>query len=151
MQKIRYTAGLAGLMLMCIALAVAGCGQKQAPAPQADNAPKVDANAVALGKPNTAGPFTVTLSTPQSPIKVGDVPFTATVERDGAPVKDATVKLTLSMPKMNMPGPSAPMEWNGKAYAGKVEAGMAGAWQADVEVTAGGDSGRAAWEFNVAE
>lgn len=133
------------------ALALVGCGQKQQPTPSADAAPKVDANAVALGKANTAGRYTVTLFTSEAPIKVGDVPFSATVERAGAPVKDATVKLTLSMPKMNMPGPSVPLQWDGKEYAGKVEAGMAGEWQADLQVDAGAESGHAAWIFHVEE
>jgi hypothetical protein len=141
-------AGFAGLILTLI---IAGCGRKQAPAPPADAMPKADPAAVTLGKPNAAGPFRVTLSTPESPVRAGRVPFTADVTRDGRPVKDAAVKVRLSMPAMGMPGRSAALRWNGGRYAGSVEAGMAGDWQADVTVDGAGGSGHAAFVFKARE
>lgn len=148
MQPKPRTAGLAGLILT---LALAGCGQKPQPAPPASNAPVADPNAVSLGKTNAAGPFQVTLSAAQTPVKAGDVRFSADVKREGASVKDAMVTVTLSMPSMGMPGPSAPMAWKDGRYVGTVKAGMAGNWQADVKVESAGATGTAAFVFPVKE
>jgi hypothetical protein len=148
MRMTHRPAGFAGLI---VTLALAGCGPKPAPSAQAPAAPVADPNAVALGKTNTAGPFQVTLSTPEKPVKAGNVPFAAEVTRDGAQVKDATVKVALSMPKMGMPGPSGALTWKAGRYTGTVRAGMAGEWQADVSVKSAVESGTAAFTFPVKE
>lgn len=144
----QWLAGLAGLVCL---FTLAACGSKQKPSPQADAIPHADPNAVVVGEPNATGPFTVTLAVAESPIKPGAVPFTASVFHQGKPVSDANVTVTLSMPKMGMPGPAGHLTWDAKKkqYAGKVQAGMAGEWQADVTVDAAGQSGRAAWTFDV--
>ena len=151
MHNRHLTAGLAGLTLL---LGFAGCAPKPETAPPASEtsqAPVADPNAVALGKPYVAEPYQVTLSTTEAPIKVGDVPFHAEVTRDGVAVKDAAVKLTLSMPGMGMPGPSAPLTWQDGRYVGKVAAGMAGEWQADVLVEDSGTTAKSAFTFHVVE
>jgi hypothetical protein len=148
MHIVRKTAGLAGLTLM---LTLSGCGPKPQPAPPSSNAPVADPNATPLGKSNAAGPFQVTLSATQQPVKVGDVRFAADVERDGVPVTDAKVKITLSMPAMGMPGPSADLKPENGRYVGQVQAGMAGDWQAEVAVASSGAAGKAAFVFPVKE
>jgi hypothetical protein len=148
MQTKFRTVGMTGLFL---ALSLAGCGQRPQPAPPApsSNAPVAGPDAVPLGKTNAAGPFQVTLSTSEKPVTVGDVPFSAEVKRDGAPVTDAKVKLTLSMPAMGMPGPSAVLKRKAGRYVGRVQAGMAGDWQAEVVVASSGAPGTAAFTFRV--
>ena len=67
------------------------------------------------------------------------------------PSQTATTSRHESMPGMAMPGPSATLKPGGGAYNGMVKAGMAGEWQADVEVLAGDESAKAAFVFNVQE
>jgi hypothetical protein len=150
MNHRHLTAGLAGLTLL---LGFAGCGPKPEtpPASETSAAPVADPNAVPLGKPYIAAPFEVTLSSTEAPIKFGDVPFHAEIKRDGAAVRAAVVKLTLSMPGMGMPGPSAPLTWRDGRYSGKVAAGMAGEWQADVAVEDSGTTAKSAFTFHVVE
>jgi hypothetical protein len=60
-------------------------------------------------------------------------------------------QVTLSMPTMGMPGPSGALTWKDGLYTGKVQAGMAGHWQADVSVKAAVETGTAAFTFAVKE
>lgn len=98
-----------------------------------------------------AGPFQITLSAAQDPVKAGDVRLTDDVERGGMPVKGAAVKLTLPVPSVGMPGPSAPLAWQGERSTGTVKAGTAGDWQAEVAVEASGQNGTAAFTFPAKE
>lgn len=139
---------------------MAGCGNNTEPtattqAPPVsgnmDNTAPTNSVAVSGATPGTAtaaGPFEVTLALDAPEPKVGDAQFKATVTRDGKPVTDATVKLELSMPQMNMGGPSATLAHtkNG-VYAGTANLSMGGAYSAQVNVSASGASGNAVYGF----
>lgn len=102
----------------------------------------------ALGTPQEAGPFQVTLSLKPAQPKVGDARFTAKVTRDGQPVTNGTVKLDTSMPTMNMGDPDTALKHTrGGVYEGTLNLSMGGYWEAKVIISAGGATGTATYGF----
>ncbi len=149
---------------LALSFTMAGCGNNAEPtttatAPDAamsDN--MAPANSVAAAKaatpgtPTMAGPFEVTLALDAPEPKVGDTQFKATVTRDGKPVTDATVKLDLSMPQMKMGGPTATLaHTDSGVYAGKANLSMGGGYRAKVNVSAGGATGDAVYDFRMVQ
>ena len=146
---------------------LAGCGgntePETSPVAMSDNsAPMADdmkmatdtsaKNGATLGIEEKAGPFQVTLTTVPVAPKVGDAKFGVTVMRDGKPVTDATMKLNLTMPSMNMGGPSVTLQHKAAGvYEGSAKLGMGGAYQGEVVVNAGGDTGTALYDFSASQ
>ncbi|MHB1462467.1 MAG: FixH family protein [Armatimonadota bacterium] len=130
-------------------LLVAGCGRKtESTAPERTSAPAASST-TALGSQQAAGPFEVTLSANPSAPKVGKVEFTANVVEKGQPVKNAKVNLTLEMAGMS--GHSVALASMGDHYMGSADMSMAGEWKANVEITAGSQSGTAEYVIGVAQ
>ncbi len=166
---------LGGALAVALAATLAGCGDNAdtSTAPMANTAPKMDQmddghghppgeghgtenttapDAPKLGSELAAGPFKVMLTMNPVNAKAGDATFTAKVTRDGKPVTNAKVMLKTSMPTMGMPGPDETLKHtSGGAYEGKVNLGMGGYWQGDVEIEVGKDKGVAAYGFTVVQ
>jgi hypothetical protein len=146
---------IASVLIGTVALVgmLAGCNRTEETTPAATPpaAGTTATQGVALGTEQTAGPFQVTLSTEPAAPKAGDTRFTARVTRDGKTVTGATVKVDLSMPSMNMGGPSVTLKPRGDHYEGTAKLGMGGAWQAKTTVSAGSDTGTAVYEFTAGQ
>ena len=141
---------------------LAGCGNNAETAKPTDTtmtmsaenaaAPTGTATAATPGTATQAGPFKVTLALDAPEPKVGDAQFKVTVTRDGKPVEDASVKLDLTMPQMNMGGPSATLaHTEGGVYAGTANLSMGGVYNTVVEVSAGADKGEATYDFRAVQ
>lgn len=143
--------GVVGLLVLTWTLA--GCdraAEQTATPPPAGGRPA--ATAPSLGTQQPAGPFQVTLSTDPAAPRVGDTRFEARITRDGQPATGATVRVSLSMPSMQMVGPEVSLEPTGDdTYAGMANLSMGGEWQADVSVSAGGESGTAVYQFSASQ
>lgn len=151
-MKTTYSHALA-VTALALAGALAGCGGREQPtnSPPALTGSGASVTAAALGSEAAAGPFQVSLTTEPAAPKVGDTRFRVTVTKDGQPVKEAAVTVSLSMPGMNMGGPTTTLQPvpkdTGGQYEGSASLGMGGEYQAKTTVTAGGDTGTAVFQF----
>lgn len=159
---------LIGGALLALTFVVAGCNPgtdeareappaTTAPGPAATTTPPAGAAettspAAALGTAQAAGPFEVTVTTDPGAPKQGDTRLIAIVTRNGKPVDDAQVTTALSMPTMNMGGPTVELSHTESGrYEAKTNLSMGGAWQAKTTVSAGGDTGTATHDFTVSQ
>ena len=102
--------------------------------------------ALACGGPQEqAQELEINFTSEPDPPRMGENVFGIEVMRGSAPVTDAEVSLELymaAMPEMNMPEmrTTVPLQHEGGgSYRGKGNVVMAGAWDATVKVTRGGD------------
>jgi nitrogen fixation protein FixH len=147
----RTTGALLFIGAFALAWGLAGCrGQTGQPAATPPSGAPPAVAGAALGTEQAAGPFQVTLSTAATP-KVGETSFQVKVARDGQPVNGATVAMSLSMPSMQMAGPEVTLQPAGSRYEGTANLTMAGEWEAKTTVTAGGETGAAAYRFTAAK
>jgi hypothetical protein len=112
--------GLA-LLLLAVLLVLAGCGGTPPP----------------TRLTQTAGTLTATLAViPYPPVPMQDTTFELTLQEAGKPVIGATVHFTLTMPGCPM-APSYPeaTEVSNGIYRAQTVLTMAGAWQADADVS----------------
>jgi hypothetical protein len=97
----------------------------------------------------TVGALTATLVIhPYPPVPMQDTRLEVALQDAGQPVSGATVRLTLTMPGCPM-APSYPpvTEQAGGLYAAETVLTMAGAWQADADVSLPGQGARFTFFF----
>ena len=131
----RQRMAFVGALLVAAGALVSGCkGQPESAAPTAPAAG--GEQAVALGTKQTAGQSEITLTMEPAEPKAGDTRFVAQVQHEGKPQMDAVVKIKLSMPSMNMDGPTADLKHtSGGRYEGIANLSMGGDWRADATIT----------------
>jgi hypothetical protein len=120
---------------LCLAgcLALAGCGGTPVPTQLTQ----------------TVGTLTATLAIrPYPPVPMQDTKLELSLQDAGQPVSGAAVRLTLTMPGCPM-APSYPpvTEQAGGLYAAETVLTMAGAWQADADVSLPGKEVRLSFFF----
>ena len=158
-----FVGAILGLGVLLSLTIISGCGERQeaaeAPAattttpPSTTAAPATtDATAASLGAAQAAGPFQVTLTAVPEEPKEGETQFVATIMRDGKPVEGADVELALSMPTMNMGGPTVELDHKeGGRYEREANLSMGGMWQATVTVKDEGETGTATYTFTAVQ
>jgi hypothetical protein len=140
-------------LLVAVAL-IAGCGSPDQTAPHdhgtAQPGPTAELKGAQLGASEAAGPYAVVLSSEPAEPTEGQVRFSAKVREGDEPVTDAAVELALSMPTMDMGGPTVMLRHAGEGeYEATVDLSMGGEWQAIVTVRGpDGRSGAAPFQFN---
>jgi nitrogen fixation protein FixH len=85
---------------------------------------------------------------PEHPTE-GPVRFHAMILRADQPVTDAKVELSLSMPTMEMGGPTIPLQHRSNGiYEGDADLSMGGEWQARLTIQGpDGQTGLASYQF----
>ena len=139
------------IALACVAaIAMWGCGVDTAKDVQSQpsTASRSNLPGSELGSEATDGQFTVVLRADSPELKVGKATFTATVKFKGEPAEDAKVTLNLSMPTMNMNGPTLTLKHTqGGNFAGETDLTMGGDWLAKVDVSKEGQQYEAIYRF----
>lgn len=140
--------------LMLVGLILMGCAsstetENSKVDAQPSSKPSVDVvKGAALGTEAAGDHYAITLTAQPSELKVGKATFSAKILHHGEPTEGATVRLMLSMPKMNMGGPTRELTHKGGGvYVGEVELSMGGEWQAKVSVDQEGHTGEAVYDF----
>ena len=152
MKTLMIRAAVAGLF----AISLFGCGDSSktdnTPAPSGSQAQETVAIAKELGTEHEHGEFKFNLTAEPAELKVGKAKFIATVTHEGAPSDHATVTLKLSMPSMNMDGPSVTLQHKeGGRYEGEAELSMGSEYEAMLTADDHGSSDSAKYKFSVSQ
>lgn len=145
---------LSVLFLVAIGSLVAtGCGQHQDQTHSGDHRANVDAPKKpggSLGVEQMGEHFGIVLTAQPAELKVGSATFTAAIRHHGEPTTSAKVTVILSMPDMDMGGPTLTLAHEEKGlYSSKADLSMGGKWRAVVKVEQEGHTGEGTFDFTV--
>lgn len=145
---------LSALLVAAIAcLAATGCGNHQDQTHSGDRRANADASKKpggSLGVEQKTEHFGIALTAQPADLKVGAATFKATIRYHGEPTRAAKVTVILSMPEMDMGGPTITLKHEEQGvYSARADLSMGGNWRALVKVEEEGHTGEATFDFTV--